>query len=90
MHEIESFMYENDPEGIQSHEYHQSSSLAYIPPILLRQAILYVDTASAGRAKNTNISASASALSKTDISAGFRPVLSYKDVQNHPHFPFLF
>ena len=59
-----------------------------VSDILLRQAILYVDTASAGRAKNTNLSASA--LSKTDISAGFWPVLSYKDVQNHPHFPFLF
>ena len=32
MHEIESYMYRNDPEGIQSHEKHQSSSLAYLPP----------------------------------------------------------
>ena len=48
-----------------------------LSPIVLRQALLYVDKASAGRAQNTILSASASALSKTAISAGFRPVVSY-------------
>ena len=32
MHEIENLMSRNDPEGIQRHEYHQNSSLAYLPP----------------------------------------------------------
>ena len=46
--------------------------------IVLWQAILYVDMASAGIAQNTELSASASALSKTAISAGFQPVVSYE------------
>ena len=46
--------------------------------IVLRQAILYVDMASAGIAQNTELSASASALSKTAISAGFWPVVTYE------------
>ena len=32
MSEIENFMYRNDQEGIKSHESHQNSSLAYLPP----------------------------------------------------------
>ena len=31
-HGIENIMCRNDPEGLQSQEYHQNSSLAYLPP----------------------------------------------------------